>query len=50
MKKIKSLLEESNLKTTPQSLAILKELEEKESQLYREKFGRAGLILLTNEF
>jgi hypothetical protein len=27
-----------------------KELEEKESQLYREKFGRAGLILLTNEF
>jgi hypothetical protein len=27
-----------------------KELEEKESELYREKFGRAGLILLTNEF
>jgi len=26
-----------------------KELEEKESELYREKFGRAGLILLTNE-
>ena len=27
-----------------------KELEEKESELYREKFGRAGLILLANEF
>jgi len=29
MKSLKSLLEESNLKTTPQRLAILKELEEK---------------------
>ena len=27
-----------------------KEVESKECELYREKFGRAGLVLLTNEF